>query len=126
MTGENPSIATLRFEISGNTRTLRQLLWNLQGRATVQGRITVTIDGVLQDWWEREQDDREEDYRRYREERRQDEAREARITAEILRDPSRSDEEIAAVMGCPASWIPARREKARWRARWASLGEPES
>jgi hypothetical protein len=106
--------ATLRFELGGNQHTLRQLLWNLQNRSTVQGRITVEIDGEVQGWWEKEQDEMEERFRRWRQEEEKRQAEHEAMFAAITKHSEKSDEEIAELVGIPVSWVPARRQAAGW------------
>jgi hypothetical protein len=100
---------TIKFELGGTRHTLWQLLWNLRERGTVAGPMSVEVDGIHQDWW----DEEEAKAKRAAEESAQRSAewkrRNREMLDEIERDPSRTDEEIAAKLGCHPAAIYARR-----------------
>jgi hypothetical protein len=92
----------LSFDL-GNPSQLATMLWNMRSRAVVGGPvITCAIDGVRQAWWD---DQQEEDRKRHEEWARRDAIERAErdrihaaIEVELDRDPTRSNEEIAALV----------------------------
>jgi hypothetical protein len=105
----------LSFTI-GNPSQLATMLWNMRSRAVVDGFIDCSVEGIPQTWWR----DQQEDHKRWREEADRRHAAEATerarlhaaIDAELERDPTRSDEEISALIpGTHPPWIRRGRDR---------------
>jgi hypothetical protein len=85
------STVILTFEL-GNPGRLEAMLYNLHRRAVVHGRINCRIDGAPWEPWDRQEDE-------WAEQARETRQRHEALKAELGRDPSRTDEEIAALCG---------------------------
>lgn len=102
----------------GNPGQLETMLWNMRSRAVVDGAIACTISGVRLTSWDTTQEEVRKSNEEFSRKRALDEAERKRIysaiDAELQRDPTRSDEAIAALIpGTTPVWIKYGRDRIR-------------
>jgi hypothetical protein len=84
-------------------------MWNLLDRATVGDDLAIEIDGERQAWWDEEIAAHRERLKQWDEDWAKQQEFNQAVHAAIEADPSRSNEEIAAEMGCHPKAVEFRR-----------------